>query len=60
MHGVTALFIHMHMKLVPLSPQSVESFMTKPESLPISLEDLLTEISINWREQTFGQLAKLA
>jgi hypothetical protein len=50
----------MHMKLVPLSPQSVDNYMTKPESLPISLDDLLTVIPMNWREQTFGQFSKSA
>jgi DNA invertase Pin-like site-specific DNA recombinase len=60
MHGVSPRFIHMHMKLVPLSPQSVESLITKPELMPISLDDLLTAIPMNWREQTFGQSAKSA
>lgn len=60
MHGVTARFIHMHMKLVQLSPRSIESRMTRPESLPISLDNLLTEIPRNWTEQTFGSLAKPA
>jgi hypothetical protein len=59
-HSVSPRFIHMHMKLVPLSPQSVESFMTKPKLMPISLDDLLTAVPINWREQTFGQSAKSA
>ena len=60
MHGVSPRFIHMHMKLVPLSPQSVEGFMTNPELMPISLDDLLTAVPMNWTEQTFGQFAKSA
>jgi len=60
MHGISPRFIHMHMKLVQLSPQSIENLMNKPESLPISLGDLLTAIPMNWREQTFGQSAKSA
>ena len=48
------------MKLIQLSPQSVESFMTKPESMPLSLDDLLTAIPTNWREQNFGQPARIA
>jgi hypothetical protein len=60
MHGVSPRFIHMHMKLVPLSPQSVKSFMTKPELMPISLDDLLTAVPMNWTEQTFGLAIKSA
>jgi hypothetical protein len=41
----------MHMKLVPLSQLSVDSYMTKPELRPISLDDLLTAVTMNWREQ---------
>jgi hypothetical protein len=48
------------MKLVQLSPQSVENMMTRPESMPLSLDDRLTAIPMNWREQTFGQFAKSA
>jgi site-specific DNA recombinase len=60
MHGVSPRFIHLHMKLVQLSPQSIENLMTRPESLPLSLDDLLTTIPMNWREQTFGSPAKTA
>jgi hypothetical protein len=59
-HGVSARFIHAQIKLVQLSPQSIESLMTKPESMPISLDDLLTAIPMNWREQNFGHPAKSA
>jgi hypothetical protein len=53
-------FVRMQMKLVQLSPQSIENLMTRPESLPISLEDLLASISMDWREQSFGLPAKSA
>jgi hypothetical protein len=48
------------MKLVQLSPQSIESLMNRPESLPLSLDDLLTAIPMNWREQAFHLPAKFA
>ena len=60
MHRVSPRLIHKHMRLVPLSPQRVEGFMTRPESMPISLHDLLTAVPINWREQTVGNLARSA
>lgn len=59
-HGVSPRLIHKHMRLVPLSPQRVEGFMSRPESMPISLHDLLTAVPINWREQTIGNLARSA
>jgi len=60
MHGISPRFIHMQMKLVQLSPQSIECMMTRPESLPVSLDDLVTAIPMNWREQTFAQPVKTA
>jgi hypothetical protein len=60
MHGVSPGLIHKHMRLVPLSPQRVEGFMTRPESMPISLHDLLTAVPISWREQTVGKLGRSA
>lgn len=58
--GVSPRFIRMQMKLVQLSPQSIEKLMTRPESLPISLDDLLVSIPMDWREQSFGRAAKSA
>lgn len=52
--GVSPRFIRMQMKLVQLSPQSIENLMTRPESLPLSLDDLLVSIPMDWREQSFG------
>ena len=60
MHGVSARFIHAQMKLVLLSPQSIESMMTRRELLPLSLDNLLTAVPMNWREQTVGLPAKSA
>jgi hypothetical protein len=47
------------MKLVQLSPRSIENLMTRPESLPLSLDDLLVSIPMDWREQSFGRLGKV-
>jgi hypothetical protein len=52
--GVSPRFIRMQMKLVQLSPQSIEKLMTRPESLPLSLNDLLAAIPLDWRKQSFG------
>ncbi|MGA3333167.1 MAG: hypothetical protein ABSC62_03270 [Terracidiphilus sp.] len=52
--GVSPRFIRMQMKLVQLSPQSIENPMTRPESLPLSLNDLLAAIPLDWREQSLG------
>jgi DNA invertase Pin-like site-specific DNA recombinase len=53
-HNVSARFIRIHMKLVQLSPQSIEKLMNRPEALPPSLSDLLCEIPMNWTAQNFG------
>ncbi|MGA3334146.1 MAG: hypothetical protein ABSC62_08285 [Terracidiphilus sp.] len=58
--GVSRRFIRMQMKLVQLSPQSIECLMTRPESLSLSLGDLLTAIPMDWREQSLGLRAKSA
>jgi hypothetical protein len=50
----------MQMKLVQLSPQSIECLMTRSESLPLSLDDLLAAIPMDWREQSLGLPAKSA
>ncbi len=60
MHRVTPRFIRAQMRLVQLSPLSIENLMTKPASMPLSLDDLLTTVPMNWREQTFGQFSKPA
>ena len=60
MDGVSPHFIRTQMKLVQLSPRSIESLMTRPESLPLSLDDLLVSIPMDWREQPFGWPAKSA
>lgn len=60
MHRVTPRFLRAQMRLVQLSPLSIESLMTKPELMPHSLDDLLTAVPMNWREQIFGQFAKFA
>ena len=60
MHAISARFIRMQMKLVLLSPRSIESMMNRTEALPLSLDDLLTSVPKNWREQIFGHSAKAA
>lgn len=58
--GVSSRFIRMQMKLVQLSPQSIENLMNRPESLPLSLNDLLAAIPLDWREQLLGLPTKSA
>ena len=60
MHGVSARFIRAQMKLVQLSPQSIEKLITRPESMPLSLHDLLAAIPLDWREQSLGLHTKSA
>ncbi len=60
MHGVSARFIRAQMKLVQLSPQSIERFVSRPESMPLSLNDLLAAIPLDWREQSLGLSTKSA
>jgi hypothetical protein len=52
--GVSPRLIRMQMKLVQLSPQSIEKVTTHPNSLPLSLNDLLAAIPLDWCEQAFG------
>jgi hypothetical protein len=51
MHGLSQRFLHPQMKLVQLSPKSIESLMNRTGSLPFSFGDLLKVIPLNWREQ---------
>jgi hypothetical protein len=60
MHGLSQRFLHAQMKLVQLSPQSIESLMNGTGSLPLSLGDLLAVIPMNWREQAFSLPTKSA
>jgi len=48
----------MQMKLIQPSPQSIENIMPRPESLPLSLDDLLALIPMDWRKQSLGMAAK--
>jgi len=57
---ISPRFVSEQFKLIPLGPQSIEGLMTRPESLPLSLNDLLASIPMNWREQPFGLSAKSA
>ncbi len=51
LHGVSPRFIRMHMKLVQLGPQAIETMMPRPHSLPLSLTDLLVALPMNWSER---------
>jgi hypothetical protein len=53
---ITALYPHAN-ELIQLSPQSIEGLMNRPETLPRSLDDLLTTIPMNWKEQVVGMSA---
>ncbi len=55
LHCISPRFVNEQFKLILLGPQSIECLMTRPESLPLSLNDLLTSIPMNWREQRFGR-----
>jgi hypothetical protein len=57
-HGLSPRFLRAHMKLVQLSPQSIEDLINRPDSLPLSLADLLAIIPTNWREQASGMPAR--
>jgi hypothetical protein len=48
------------MKLIQLSPRSIENLMNQPVVLPLSLDDLLKAIPMNWREQKFNLPTKSA
>jgi site-specific DNA recombinase len=54
LHGLSPRFVRMHMKLVQLGPQAIETMMRRPHSLPLSLTDLLAAIPMSWSEQNFG------
>ena len=54
LHGLSPRFVRMHMKLVQLGPQAIETMMHRPHSLPLSLTDLLAAVPLNWREQISG------
>jgi hypothetical protein len=60
MHDLSPRFLHAQMKLVQLSPESIESLMNRTSSLPLSLGDLLTAIPMNWREQALNLPTKSA
>jgi len=60
LHRISPRFVNEQFKLIALGPQSIERLMTRPESLPLSLDDLLASIPMNWREQPFSLSAKSA
>jgi hypothetical protein len=52
MHNVSPRYINKIFRLASLSPQSVEKILTQPESLPLSLDDLIGNVPMNWKQQT--------
>jgi hypothetical protein len=52
MHDVSPRSINVQMKLVQLSPRLIESWVNRPESLPLALDGLLAAIPMKWAEQT--------
>jgi hypothetical protein len=54
MHNVSQRYIKKIFRLASLSPESIESILTRPESLPLSLDDLLQDVPINWKQQLAG------
>ena len=58
MHGLSPRFINLHLKLIPLSPESIEKMMTKPNAMPLSLDDLLLSLPMKWSEQAVGKASK--
>jgi site-specific DNA recombinase len=60
LHRISPRFVNEQFKLIQLSPQSIECLMTRPESLPLLLSDLLITVPINWTEQSFKSPAKSA
>jgi site-specific DNA recombinase len=60
LHGISSRFIRIQMKLVQLSPRSIECLLNQPESLPLSLDDLLAAVPMKWSEQTIGSSLRIA
>jgi hypothetical protein len=58
MHSLTPRFINLHLKLIPLSPEWIEKMMANPNAMPLSLDDLLLSIPMNWSEQRFGAASR--
>jgi len=52
MHNVSPRYINKVFRLASLSPHSVEKILTQPESLPLSLDDLIDNVPMNWKLQT--------
>ena len=57
-HNLSPRFINAHLKLIPLSPEWIEKMIAKPSAMPLSLDDLLLSIPLNWNQQAFGAAAK--
>ncbi|HEY1803802.1 MAG TPA: hypothetical protein VGG45_04925 [Terracidiphilus sp.] len=60
MHGLSARYLHVQIKLIQLSPKSIENLMTRHHSMPLSLDDLLNSIPMNWNKQVYSRAARPA
>jgi site-specific DNA recombinase len=58
MHSLSPRFISLHLKLIPLSPEWIEKMMANPNAMPLSLDDLLLSIPMNWSEYKFGAASR--
>jgi DNA invertase Pin-like site-specific DNA recombinase len=52
MHGVSPRYINVQIKLAQLSPRLIESWVGRPDLLPISLVDLIARIPMKWADQS--------
>lgn len=52
MHNVSPRYINKIFRLASLSPQSIETLLTRPGSLPLSLDDLIDKVTMHWKLQT--------
>ena len=60
MHGVSPRYINVQMKLVQISPRLIESLVNRPETLPLSLDELVAAIPMKWTDQTIGPTRRTA
>jgi site-specific DNA recombinase len=60
MHHVSPRYVNKIIQLAQLSPQSIEAILTRPESLPLSLDDLLQNIPMNWKQQSTSRASQQA
>ncbi len=60
MNRLSPRFVRLHLPRVALNPHFIERLVTRPESLPRSLDDLRSTVPIHWNQQQFGDAGKPA